>query len=96
MLANVVDIVLGFGWEMVTYGARPVAEWFDVVQWSRRGGAGAGEDFTPGTLVGLFLSGLAAIVISIVMRRGRVFSRINAWARSPASRSSRWILRQRG
>ena len=96
MLANVVDIVLGFGWEMVTYGARPVAEWFDVFQWSRRGGAGAGEDFTPGTLVGLFLSGLAAIVISIVMRRGRVFSRINAWARSPAFRSSRWILRQRG
>ena len=34
MLANVVDIVLGFSGEMVTYGARPVAEWFDVFQWS--------------------------------------------------------------
>lgn len=26
MLANVVDIVLGFGGEMVTYGAKPAAE----------------------------------------------------------------------
>ena len=32
MLANVVDIVLGFGGEMVTYGAKPAAEWFDVFQ----------------------------------------------------------------
>jgi len=39
-----------------------------------------GEGFTPGTFVGLFLSSLAAIVVSIVMLGGRVFSRINAWA----------------
>ena len=32
MLANVVDIVLGFGGEMVMYGAKPAAEWFDVFQ----------------------------------------------------------------
>jgi hypothetical protein len=32
MLANVVDIVLGFGGEIVTYGAKPAAEWFDVFQ----------------------------------------------------------------
>jgi hypothetical protein len=30
MLANIVDIVLGFGGEMVTYGARRAAEWFAV------------------------------------------------------------------
>ena len=35
MLANVVDIVLGVGGEMVTYGARPVAEWFDV-RWAQK------------------------------------------------------------
>lgn len=163
MLANVVDMVLGFGGEMVTYGAKPAAEWFDVFQrspfeglyalgilnivymlgmlpvyvgllvvhrhthpvsagftlllsvlatgiyissnaavpmlelaqqhavattdaqrWALVGAGEAvlarGEDFTPGTFVGLFLSGLAAIVVSIVMLRGRVFSRINAWA----------------
>ena len=163
MLANVVDIVLGFGGEMVTYGAKPAVEWFDVFQrtpfeglyalgilnivymlsmlpvyvgmlvvhrhthpvsagfalllsvlatgiylssnaavpmlelahqhavatadaqrWALVGaGEGVlarGEDFTPGTFVGLFLSGVAAIVVSIVMLRGRVFSRINAWA----------------
>jgi hypothetical protein len=157
MLANVVDIVLGFGGEMVTYGAKAAAEWFDVFQrspfeglyalgilnvvymlgvlpvfvgmlvvhrhthpisasfalllsvlatgiyissnagvpmlelaqqhavattdaqrWALVGAGEAvlarGEDFTPGTFVGLLLSGLAAIVISIVMLRGGVFA----------------------
>ena len=32
MLANLVDIVLGFAGEMVTYGAKPAAEWFEVFQ----------------------------------------------------------------
>jgi hypothetical protein len=32
MLANIVDIVLGFGGEMVAYGARPAAEWFAVFE----------------------------------------------------------------
>ena len=30
VLANGVDIGLGFGREMVMYGARPAEEWFDV------------------------------------------------------------------
>ena len=30
ILANVVEIVLGFGAEIVPYGAKPAAEWFDV------------------------------------------------------------------
>lgn len=37
-----------------------------------------GEDFTPGSFAGLFLTGIAAIVISAVMLMGRVFSRRNA------------------
>jgi len=38
-----------------------------------------GEDFTPGSFIGLFLSGLAAIAISFVMLRGGIFGRANAW-----------------
>lgn len=123
MLANIVDVVLGFGGEMVTYGARPAPEWFsvssgfalllavlatgiyissnaavpmlelaqqhaaattDLRRWALVGAGEAvlarGEDFTPGTFIGLFLSDLAAIVVSVVMLRGRVFARINALA----------------
>lgn len=162
MLANIVDVVLGFGGQMVTYGARPAAEWFavferspfeglyalgvlnivymlsmlpvyvsmlaahrrthpvsagsalllsmlatgvyissnaaipmlalaqqhaaattDAQRWALVGAGEAalarGEDFTPGTFIALFLSGLAAIIVSIVMLGGRVFSRANAW-----------------
>ncbi len=39
-----------------------------------------GEDFTPGSFIGLFLSGIAAFSISIIMLRGRVFTGMNAWA----------------
>lgn len=38
-----------------------------------------GEDFTPGSFPGLFLSGFAAITLSIAMLRGGVFGRVNAW-----------------
>jgi len=38
-----------------------------------------GEDFTPGSFVGLFLSGIAAILISIVMLKGKIFGKANAW-----------------
>lgn len=38
-----------------------------------------GEDFTPGTFLSLFLGGLAAISISIVMLKGKIFGKINAW-----------------
>lgn len=38
-----------------------------------------GEDFTPGSFLGLFLSGLAAILISIIMLRGKIFGKMNAW-----------------
>ncbi len=38
-----------------------------------------GEDFTPGAFPGLFLSGIAAITLSVVMLRGGIFGRINAW-----------------
>lgn len=38
-----------------------------------------GEDFTPGSFIGLFLSGIAAILISIVMLRGKIFGKANAW-----------------
>lgn len=38
-----------------------------------------GEDFTPGSFLSLFISGLAALSISIVMLRGQVFGKANAW-----------------
>ena len=38
-----------------------------------------GEDFTPGSFIGLFLGGSAAIAISIVMLRGGIFGKANAW-----------------
>lgn len=38
-----------------------------------------GEDFTAGSFIGIFLSGVAAICISLVMLRGGVFGRANAW-----------------
>lgn len=38
-----------------------------------------GEDFTPGAFPGLFLSGIAAITLSVVMLRGGIFGKINAW-----------------
>ena len=38
-----------------------------------------GEDFTPGSFIGLFLGGIAAIAISIVMLRGGIFGKVNAW-----------------
>ena len=38
-----------------------------------------GEDFTAGSFVPLFLSGLAAICISIIMLRGGIFGKVNAW-----------------
>ena len=38
-----------------------------------------GEDFTAGSFIPLFLSGLAALCISLVMLRGGIFGKINAW-----------------
>jgi hypothetical protein len=38
-----------------------------------------GEDFTPGSFIPLFLSGVAAICISVIMLRGGVFGKVNAW-----------------
>lgn len=38
-----------------------------------------GEDFTPGAFVGLFLGGLAAIAMSLIMLRGGIFGKANAW-----------------
>lgn len=39
----------------------------------------AGEDFTPGSFIGLICGGLAAIVISFVMLRGGHFGKSTAW-----------------
>lgn len=39
----------------------------------------SGEDFTPGSFIGFFLTEIAAITISLVMLRGRVFSRTAAY-----------------
>lgn len=38
-----------------------------------------GEDFTAGSFIGIFLSVVAAICISLVMLRGGVFGKVNAW-----------------
>ena len=38
-----------------------------------------GEDFTPGSFLGLILSGSAAIAISCIMLRGGIFGKRNAW-----------------
>lgn len=38
-----------------------------------------GEDFTPGTFISLLLGSSAAIAISMVMLRGGIFGRRNAW-----------------
>jgi hypothetical protein len=38
-----------------------------------------GEDFTAGSFTPLFLSGLAAICISIIMLRGGIFGKVHAW-----------------
>jgi len=38
-----------------------------------------GEDFTAGSFIPLFLGGLAAICISIIMLRGGIFGKVNAW-----------------
>jgi hypothetical protein len=38
-----------------------------------------GEDFTAGSFIPLFMSGLAAICISLVMLRGGIFGKVNAW-----------------
>lgn len=39
-----------------------------------------GEDFTPGSFIGLILGGLAALGLSWVMLKGRVFPKPAAWA----------------
>jgi hypothetical protein len=39
-----------------------------------------GEDFTAGSFISIFLSGVAAICISIVMLRGGIFGKVNAWS----------------
>lgn len=38
-----------------------------------------GEDFTAGSFIPLFLSGLAAMGISFIMVRGGIFGKVNAW-----------------
>jgi len=38
-----------------------------------------GQSHTPGTFLGFFLSEVAGIIISIVMLRGKVFSKVNAY-----------------
>jgi hypothetical protein len=38
-----------------------------------------GEDFTPGTFIGFFLSGCAAITVSVIMLCGGIFGKRNAW-----------------
>jgi hypothetical protein len=38
-----------------------------------------GEDFTAGSFIGIILSGLAAICISLVMLRGGIFGTAHAW-----------------
>jgi hypothetical protein len=38
-----------------------------------------GEDFTAGSFIPLFLGGLAAICISLIMLRGGIFGKVNAW-----------------
>lgn len=38
-----------------------------------------GEDFTPGSFIGLIFGGIAAITISFVMLRGRIFGKATAW-----------------
>lgn len=38
-----------------------------------------GEDFTPGSFIGLILSGMAAVCLSLVMLWGGVFRRTTAW-----------------
>src|SRR5574342_87742 len=38
-----------------------------------------GEDFTPGSFIGLILSGIAGIGMSLVMLRGGIFGRVTAW-----------------
>lgn len=39
-----------------------------------------GEDFTPGSFIGMIFGGIAAITISLVMLRGGVFGKVTAWA----------------
>jgi hypothetical protein len=39
----------------------------------------SGEDFTPGSFIGLILQGVAATAISVVMLRGRIFGSATAW-----------------
>jgi hypothetical protein len=38
-----------------------------------------GEDFTAGSFIPLFLSGSAAVGISLIMLRGGIFGKLNAW-----------------
>jgi len=38
-----------------------------------------GEDFTAGSFIPLFLGGVAAICISLIMLRGGIFGKLNAW-----------------
>lgn len=38
-----------------------------------------GEDFTPGAFMGFFLGEIASLIISFVMLRGRIFSKITAY-----------------
>jgi hypothetical protein len=38
-----------------------------------------GEDFTPGSFMGLILQGVAAIAISVVMLKGGIFPKTTAW-----------------
>lgn len=39
-----------------------------------------GQSHTPGTFIGFFLSEIAGILISVVMLRGGMFSKLSAWA----------------
>ncbi|GAB6273777.1 MAG: hypothetical protein STSR0004_06400 [Peptococcaceae bacterium] len=39
----------------------------------------SGEDFTPGSFIGLIFGGIAAIMVSFVMLRGGIFGKATAW-----------------
>jgi hypothetical protein len=60
MLANVVDIVLGFGGEMV-YGVRLAAEWFDVFQRSSFEGL-----YALGVLNIVYMLGMLPVYVGIL------------------------------
>jgi hypothetical protein len=61
------------------YNAASTQAQKDVIVAAGMGLLAQAEDFTPGTFLGFFLSETAGMIMSLVLLRGKIFSKLTAW-----------------